>query len=333
MSDPILTEDEKGALLDGMSSGEIEVHSNKGPTYAEVTPFEIGPRSRIKTNSYPRLQSLNRQFSGRMSKQVEALLNVDSRVSLIGTTSCTYNEACENNEGLALIVEFSPKPLDGSAFISLGAKTVGNLVETFFGGQSDETENHNPEFFTPGEMSVAALFGEAVLSVIAEVWAPLEKFAPEMAGTHLSSGVIDSVDGGDSIISCDFSLEFGEKQQTFSVFWPVTTVASLLPVFEGQKRDRNAAEDSRWQRSLRSRVTDSVVKISSDVGHTRMTLRAVADLVPGDVINIGNPREGTVSARNVPVLAGRFGIHDGRYAVEAINWLESEPGSPAAHSK
>lgn len=333
MSDPILTDDEKGALLEGMSSGEIEVHSNKGPTYAQVKAFEIGPRSRIRTNSYPRLQSLNRQFASRLSKQVEGLLNVDSKVNFIGTTNCTYSEACEQNEGLSLIVEFVPKPLDGAAFIHLGAQAVGDLVETFFGGQSNEPTSHEPEFFTPGEISVASLFGDAVLSVIAEVWAPLEKFAPEIAGCHLSSGVIDSVDGSDNVISCEFSLEFGDNKQLFQMLWPTFTVASLLPVFEGQKRDRNAAEDARWAHSLRSRVIDSIVRISSDVGHTRMSLRDVADLAPGDVINIGNPQEGTVSARNVPVLAGRFGIHDGRYAVETINWLESGPGSSAANSK
>ena len=74
MTDPVLTDEEKGALLEGMSSGEVEVHSNKGPSYATVTPFDIGPSSIISTNSYPRLQSLNRQFAGRISKQVEALL-------------------------------------------------------------------------------------------------------------------------------------------------------------------------------------------------------------------------------------------------------------------
>jgi flagellar motor switch protein FliM len=110
------------------------------------------------------------------------------------------------------------------------------------------------------------------------------------------------------------------------------TVASLLPVFDGQKRDRDAAEDARWEHSLRSRVTDSIVRISSDVGQTRMTLRAVADLEPGDVINIGSPQKGTVFAQEVPILTGRFGVHEGHYAIEALNWLESEPGSPAAHS-
>ncbi len=333
MSDPVLTEEEKGALLEGMSSGEVEVHSNKGPTYAEVTAFEIGPRSRLKTNSYPRLQSLNRQFASRVSKQVELLLNVDSKVTFTSTATSSYSAACENGEGLSLVVEFLPKPLDGSAFIALSSEAVGDLVETFYGGHSNDPADHQPEFFTPGEVSVAALFGEAVLAVVAEVWAPMAKFEPSIAGTHLSTGVIDSIDGGDAVIQCEFSLEFGDKQRNFNVLWPVTTIASLLPVFDGQKRDRDPAKDDRWQRSLRSGVTDSIVRICSDVGHTRMTLREVADLAPGDVINIGNPKEGTVSASDVPILAGRFGVHDGQYAVETMNWLESRNGSTAPNSK
>ena len=70
MSDPVLTDEEKGALLDGMSSGEVEVHSTSGKTYAGVKPFEVGPRSRIVTNSYPRLQGLNRQFASRADKAI-----------------------------------------------------------------------------------------------------------------------------------------------------------------------------------------------------------------------------------------------------------------------
>ena len=176
------------------------------------------------------------------------------------------------------------------------------------------------------------MFADAALSVISEVWAPLVRMSPETVGRHLSSAVLDGVDAGDLVITSDFSLDIAGNQQGFHILWPVSTVASLMPVFEGQKRDRDAAEDARWERSLRSRVTESVVRISSDIGQTRMTLGAVAELAPGDVITIGNPRAGTVSAQNVPILAGRFGVHDGRYAMETTNWLESEPGHPAAHS-
>lgn len=333
MSDPVLTDEEKGALLEGMSRGEVEVHSSKGSSYADVREFEIAPRSRLRTNSYPRLQSLNRQFAGRMSKQVELLLNVDSKVTFTSAANSSYSNASDTGGSLSLIVEFLPKPLPGSAFITLSSTTVGDLVEMFYGGHSNDPADHEPEFFTPGEISVATLFGEAVLSVIADVWAPMADFVPEMAATHLSTGVIDSVDGGDGVIQCEFNLQFGDKQRRFDILWPLATVASLLPVFDGQKRDRDPAEDARWRQALRSSVTDSIVRIASDVGHTRMTLREIADMKPGDVIAIGNPKEGTVSAQEVPVLAGRFGIHDGHYAVETMNWLQPTAGSTAKHSK
>jgi len=330
MSDPVLTDDERDALLDGMSSGEVEVHSNKGPTYASVLPFEIGPRSRINTNSYPRLQSLNRQFASRMSKQAELLLNADATVTFLTVETITYSDFSERDPALSLIVEFLPKPLDGSALINLDSATVENLVETFYGGLGNDSARHEPEFFTPGEISVAALFAEAALTVINEVWQPLAKVAAELAGTHLSTGVIDAIDGSDAVIVCEFELDVADKKRAFHALWPVRTVASLLPVFEGQKRDRDAAEDARWERSLRSRVTDSVVRISSDVGHTQKTLGEIADLAPGDVISISNPQKGTVSASNVPILAGRFGVHDGRHAIETSRWLDPEPGSQAA---
>ena len=64
-----------------------------------------------------------------------------------------------------------------------------------------------------------------------------------------------------------------------------------------------------------------------------MTLGAIADLKPGDVISISNPQKSTLYARHVPILEGRFGVHDGRHAIEATQWLEPEAGSTPANSK
>jgi flagellar motor switch protein FliM len=329
MTDPVLTDEEKGALLEGMSSGEVEVHSNRGQTYATVKPFEIGTRARISTNSYPRLQSMDRQFAGRMSKQAEALLNADAVVEFVGISNVTYGDVCESIEGLGLVVEFEPSPLQGPALIHFDSATVRQIVETFYGGHGNEAGNSHAEFFTPGEINIARLFSESLLSVLAEIFAPLTKISPAIVTTHLSSGVIERVDPSDAVIASEFSLKTAGEQQGFKVLWPLATVASLLPVFEGQKRGRDAAEDARWQRALRARITDAVVRISSDVGHTRMSLRAVANLGPGDVIGISNPQKSTITARSVPILTGRFGVHDGRYAIETTNWLESARGSRA----
>ena len=100
-NEPVLTDDEKDALLDGMSSGEIEVHSSKGPSYASVSEFVVGPRFRIVTNSYPRLQSLNRQFAARVGKQVEVLLNAESSITFSHIDTGTYSEFSERTTRMA----------------------------------------------------------------------------------------------------------------------------------------------------------------------------------------------------------------------------------------
>lgn len=331
-NEPVLTDDEKDALLDGMSSGEIEVHSRKGPSYASVNAFEVGPRFRIVTNSYPRLQSLNRQFAARVGKQIEVLLNAESTVTFERIDTCTYSEFSEQGEGLSLLVEVAPKPLQGSALISLDSEVVEVLVETFYGGVGNDPSQQDADFFTPGEINVANLFCSAAVSVIAEVWQPIVELDHEIVGSHLSSGVVDCVDGGDTVIVARFELKVGDKQQAFHIIWPQNTIASLVPVFDGQKRERDAAEDARWERSIRSRVVDSIVNISSSVGNTRMTLGAVAELEAGDVISISNPQKSTVFARHVPILEGRFGVHDGRHAIEAMHWLEPDADIESAHS-
>ncbi len=329
MSDPVLTDDEKGALLDGISSGEVEVHSSTGPEYAAVAEFEVGPRSRIVTNSYPRLQSLNRQFASRVGKQIELLLNAESNVIFNRVRTCAYSEVCEVGNGLSMVLEFAPKPLEGSALIVLSDVAVEMLVETFYGGLGNESEHQQAEFFTPGEISVATLFGSSVLAVLAEVWQPLAEFAPEMIGAHLSTGVISCIDATDGVIGSEFEFTVGDKVEKFELILPLTTVAPLVPVFDGQKRERDAVKDARWRSALSARVIDSIVQISSAVGRTQMPLRTVAALCPGDIFPIGNPQECTISAATVPILAARFGVQDGHYAVEASKWLEPEVGADA----
>ena len=148
-----------------------------------------GMRSTISTNSFPRLQTLNKQFAGRFGKQAEALLNVDASVEFIGLSKDSYGDVCESSEGLGLIIEFTPKPLDGAAMIHFDGATVRHLVETFFGGQGNESEGSEAEFFTPGEINIAKLISGSILSTLTEIWAPLAQIDAEIVMSVIDQGV------------------------------------------------------------------------------------------------------------------------------------------------
>ncbi|MEM7432339.1 MAG: FliM/FliN family flagellar motor switch protein [Pseudomonadota bacterium] len=332
MADPIITDEEKDALIDGVETGEVEILANTGPAYADVNNFEIAARSRLVSNSFPRLQRLNRRVASRLEKLTEQLLGAETEIHSIGLESCKYGEFSELYPGLSLTVEFAAPPLEHSGLLALSPELVAHIVEAFYGGDADEPTQHSQEFMTRGEIGVASLFAEKVLETLSDVWQPLMQVEHEALTTHPNTDLIEGFEASDVVISATFDIEFLGQKQPFHIVWPKHMIAPLIPVFEGQKRERDAAQDARWEKSLRTRLLDAVVNISSRLGKTRMTLGNVAALDVGDVIDIEDPRLLTMTINQTPILNGNFGVHDGKYAVETLAWPDSAARSASGAS-
>ncbi|MEO1201657.1 MAG: FliM/FliN family flagellar motor switch protein [Pseudomonadota bacterium] len=320
-SAPVLSEDEKDALLEGVESGEVEVQSTGGPLYASVNEFEVTPRNRIVTNSFPRLKGINNKLAGHIAKGTSQILNQKVDAAAGPLTVCTWGEFREQAAEIALIYEFVPAPLDGNAAVFMQSAFVGHIVETFYGGSKENPPHQGADGFTPGEMNVAALLCADILRGITATWGGLIELAPEKKAIHQSTDIVEIVENSETVIAAEFDVHFADEQFYFHLVWPTSTLAPLLPVLEGQKRDRDAVEDARWAKAIRDRLPEAQVNINTQVGRNRLPLRDIAALKAGDIIDLDNPRAGTVYANSVPVLAGRFGVHDGHYALETTHWL------------
>lgn len=329
MSEKVLTDDEKNALLDGVSSGAVEVHSSGGPKYADVRPFELPRRSLIRTNSFPRLQVLNQQLAERLGRYTEAQLHCDVRIVAGQTRLQPFAECLAGGGAQSAVCTFRAEPLDGHGVVLIEPEAIGRLVEGFFGGSGNELVSRQAKALTAGELSVCKLFCNAILSMVQDAWEPVIELVPEFVSLDVGGELITAVAEADSVISTAFEIEFPEGRGGFDVVWPVSMITSLIPVFDGQKRDRDAAEDARWQRAIKARLPDANISLSGTVGHARLPLKNLATLKPGDVIDIDSPRSATIFAKDVAVLHGLFGVLSGRNAIEANGWIASGAGKPA----
>jgi flagellar motor switch protein FliM len=330
VTEQVLTEDEKNALLDGVTSGAVRVQAGGGTKYAAVRRFDVDARSRIVTNSYPRLQSINQRFAERLSGRVESLLQCDLSIRPVEAGLRSFSEFVSRHAGPSVTIVFEAPPLTGSALLVLRPDVVGHLVESFFGGPGATDGSKGSTTFSAGELSVSNLFCNLVLATVQEAWRPLVAFKPARIRTETSLDHVELGGDGETIIDTAFELCLSgtsgtgdDRRGQFHIVWPRDMVAPLLPAFDGQKRDRDAAMDTKWEQAIRRRLADAPVNISTRVGQVRLALGDVIALAPGDVIPIGSPRFATVLANNVPLLHGRFGIFDGRNAVEASEWLPS----------
>lgn len=328
MTEKILTDDEKNALLEGVESGDVEVQSSAGLIYASVAPFHFSPRARIAKNSFPRLQLLNEQIAKRLSRDIEQLLQCEVMITSDDVGTCSVGRLCEQLSGPSAVIVFGAAPLVGNALIVLEPAMLSLLVDAFFGGAGLVPDvprrDTSATGFTNGEVNISNVFATVVLSAIKDTWAPLQEISTEALATE---GRVDLVDiGGESdpVICTRFDVSIAGQQSLFRVVWPVKMVEPVLPIFEGQKGERDAVEDLRWAQAIRRRLADSVVGLTSNVGHARISLGELVRLSPGDIVEIESPQEATVMARHVPLIHGRLGVHQGRNAIETIEWIDRQ---------
>ncbi|MDH4046665.1 MAG: FliM/FliN family flagellar motor switch protein [Gammaproteobacteria bacterium] len=323
MTEKVLTDDEKNALLQGVSSGAIEVQSSGGPKYADVKRFAVPRRSQLRTNSFPRLQTVNQHLAERLARHTAANLHCEVKITASDIALRPFSECCAASGSLPAVTMFRAEPLDGQGLIIADMNSIAQLVEGFFGGYSNEPASRPGVSLTAGELSVCRLFSNAILSMVQEVFEPIIELAPEVVSLEVGIELVTDIGETDPVIASNFDIDFDGGKGSFSIVWPVSMVSALVPVFDGQKRDRDAAEDARWNRAIRSRLPEAIISLSGTVGHARLPLGNLAKLKPGDVIDIDSPRLATIYARDVAVMHGQFGVHAGRNAIEAGSWIEA----------
>lgn len=320
MSEPVLSEEEKKALLDGVSSGAVEVLTGGEQQYASVRQFEVNPRSRIKRNSFPRLQVLNEQLADRMKKHSETSLQCEVTVEPAEMTVRPYSEICARYKDLVAVTSFSAAPLEGRGGVVVDAEAIHQIVEGFFGGQGKEPAGEKGDGFSAGEVSVCRLFASAVVTTLGEAWESCVEMSPEIGQTEIGMDLVDIAADSDRVLTIPFALRFAQSEGRFELLLPMNMLANLLPIFEGQKGERDAAEDARWERVIRAHLPDTRIRLTGNVGRIRVPLATLNGVKSGDILRIENPRSATVVAGDVPVVVGNYGVHAGQNAVETTAW-------------
>ncbi len=220
----------------------------------------IPQRAHIVKNSFPRLRILNQQIAERLRQDVEQLLQSDVGVATGDQSVVSFGRVCERLHGLAAVVVFEAGPLTGRALVAMEAPLVRMLVDAFFGGLGTGGSPDERHAFTAGEISIANLFSTIVLSSIKDTWAPLQDIQADRVSTEVSIDLVDIGAETDPVILTEFEITLADQQCAFSVIWPLDMVQPLLPVFEGQKGDRDPIEDARWEKVIRRRLADSVCR-------------------------------------------------------------------------
>jgi flagellar motor switch protein FliM len=236
-------------------------------------------------------------------------------------------EALGGGRGAALVVPLSLSPGDARGFAALEIPLAQAVLDASFGGAG----RPRPEStgVTAVEQKVAEGFLDVFLSRLNSLWETFSECTFALADDETSRASRPNPE--ETYLTAGFHVRIGECQGRLEVDWPLAFVKPLIAGLE--KSGENApplVEDPKLHPVLRRKMDGVVVSVRACLADALVPLREMADLEPGDVLNVGRlSADAYVRADAVPVFRGQAGVLNGRYAVR-VSALQGPEGRKSA---
>lgn len=311
----LLSQDEIDALLHGVSSSDIDTDVDEFSD-GEARNYDFTTQDRIVRGRMPTLEMINERYARLFRISIFNLLRRSAEISVGGVQMLKFSEYVHSLFVPTSLNMVKVAPLRGTALFVFDPKLVFTVVDNYFGGDGRFHAKIEGREFTPTELRVVDMIIEQVFVDLKEAWAPVMKLDFEKLNSEVNPQFANIVSPSEVVVVNTFHVEIEGGGGDFHITMPY---AMLEPIREilgaGVQSDRDDMDD-RWLDSLREEVKSSDVDLSCNLAETRLSLRDIVDMKPGDIIPFDIPDLVTLCAEKVPVFRGKYGVSRGSMAVK-----------------
>ena len=318
----LLSQDEIDALLHGMESGDVETEGEPEVASGEPQSYDFTSQDRIVRGRMPTLEMINERFARYFRISLFNMLRRTADISVRGVQMIKFSEYMH---GLYLptslnLVRF--KPLRGTALFVFDPKLVFTAVDNFFGGDGRFYTPIEGREFTPTEGRVIQIILQHVFHDLKEAWAPVLPVEFEYLNMEVNPQFANIVSPTEVVVVSTFQVELEGGGGQIHVTMPYAMLEPMREMLDaGIQSDRSGVDD-RWLKALRDQMKEARVELNATLAEKEMSLRQILQLKAGDIIPVELPNLVTVRAGDIPVCRGKFGAHQGVYAVKVQDYVK-----------
>jgi flagellar motor switch protein FliM len=323
MAEDILSQEEVDALLRGVS-GESEVQVQASDVPGGIRAYDIGRQERIVRGRMPTLELINERFARGLRVGLFNLARKNAEVAVGPVRVLKYGDFVRNlvvPTNLNLVLA---KPLRGTALVVLEPGLVFRVVDNLFGGQGRFHTRIEGRDFTPTEQRIIQRLLRVVLDEYEKAWAPVFALQLEYVRSEMNTQFANIATPSEVVVASSFSVDLGTGADDIHICMPYAMLEPVRDIiYSSVQADRSVADD-RWLKFISQQVREAPVELVATLGRTMVTVRDLLILQPGDVLAMDLPESVTAEVEGVPLLKGRYGVVNGRYALKVEQVLNGE---------
>ncbi len=315
-SNEVLTQDEIDALLNGVSSGDVETEEEVAiEIEGEVSSYDFASQDRIVRGRLPTLDMINERMARYLRSDIFNMLGHSAEISVEGVQMIKFSEYINSLFVPASLNLVRFNPLRGSALVVFDPKLVFAVVDNFFGGDGRFHAKVEGRDFTPTEQRIIKRLLNMVFGDLTRAWEPVHVIEPEFLNMEVNPHFASIVSPSEVVVVTTVHIDVEGGGGDIHVTMPYSMIEPIRDLLDAGVQSDRADIDERWLVSLRECLMQARVAVSSTLAETRLTVREVNRLKAGDIIPLDFPDEVTADVEGIPLFRGRFGVSNGKNAI------------------
>lgn len=315
MAQDLLSQNEIDELLHGVGEDEQEP-DNAYPLDGEAREFDFNGQDRIIRGNMPTLELINERFTREFRNSLFGLIRKPSEISCTGITVKKFSEYSQSLLVPSSLNLTHVAPLHGTALFVIDPKLVFALVENFFGGEGKFHTKIEGRDFTNTERRVTNLVLEMVYRDFVKAWEPVAEIGFTLHNTEVNPQFAQVATPSEVVVVSSFEVQLENCGGELQVCYPWSMLDPLRELLDSTTHGDGQKSDGRWFDALKNDIGNAEVDLRVTLAETELSLRTLLEIQAGDVLPIEISPNVTLYAEEVPLFTGRYGTHDGQYALE-----------------
>ena len=311
-----------------ISDQEVDalLHSDKAaPNPGGIANYDLVAPDKITRGRMPTLDRINERWVGEFRRALEALIRRPLEVEARDVQVTRYGDWLAAQPSPSSLNVLSVKPWRGSALVAVDARLLYVLVDSFFGGSGQCPDLSGRTALTPTEERLNGMLVELLTTHFTGAFAPVASIRFEQVATEINPHYATIATPSETVVVSRLVVQHKEQGGELSLVLPMSMLEPVRERLDESLKAGSRESQTRWFQSLRSQLENTELDLCTVFVESRLSMRELLKLKPGDILPIEMPKTATLYAGGRALFRGKFGRSRGYNALKVIEPI-ARPG-------
>lgn len=287
----VLSQSEIDALLNALSSGEIDADEMNGADDKQVKNYDFKRPTKFSKEHLRTLEIIYEHYGRLLSTSMPVYLRKSIQVSVTSSETVIFSEFSNSlsNPVILGIVDF--QPLGGTILIELASQLGFAMIDRMLGGAGDPLEKSRD--FTEIEMTIIEKMMVVCMQLMREPWKNVADINPMMERIETNSQFAQVIAPNDMIAIVTLNLKIGDVEGFMNVCLPFFTLESVMDKLNTKYWYANMQEqnEENFEEYIEALIKRVDIPIKAVLGKTSISVTDFVNLQVGDIIRLDSEVE------------------------------------------